>query len=492
MIRLLFAAFSLLLFTGPLVAQDWAPFPANQVFHYSVGDTGFLPIYTLVQDSTKGDTLLFNQKMYNPDFGSCASMMNNAMRMYTFWEPNIFLGELLQKGDTIMIISSFDSSWFHFLPNALPGQSWQANRYGLQITCDSIFPDTIGIKGDSVKSFSFTEDSIYSYSGKLQNIKILLSKKNGLWDFPLFYDFLYNPLQHTPSFSRWVLRGLEQNGITAGIAAPDFIQTYAFRAGDVQVYRSRRVNMAPGWIDESWTKDSLTSVVVTPDSIVTTSDRTVTIQDVQPFPFSVNAFYIYHFNSIKSIFIKNKFNNFFKHYYFKIDAFSVEDNKFCINSGIEWLPASGIEPSVFRAFTEDEHAIDDSCHILGDGDVYGNSIYDSRFGLIYNYHNSWPERKVITELMGYRMGSTLWGTLELANAVEANAYTNLRLSPNPTRDYLQVADFQPHSTAWQILASDGRALASGLSADGRIDVRDLPAGLYVLRMGQQTGRFVKE
>lgn len=59
------------------------------------------------------------------------------------------------------------------------------------------------------------------------------------------------------------------------------------------------------------------------------------------------------------------------------------------------------------------------------------------------------------------------------------------LSPNPVSDYLIVAMDKPASGSWQIAASDGQVLASGVFSDTDrigINVRQLPEGFYHLRL----------
>ncbi|MCE7921494.1 MAG: right-handed parallel beta-helix repeat-containing protein [Haliscomenobacteraceae bacterium CHB4] len=59
------------------------------------------------------------------------------------------------------------------------------------------------------------------------------------------------------------------------------------------------------------------------------------------------------------------------------------------------------------------------------------------------------------------------------------------LSPNPVSNYLIVAMDKPASGSWQIVASDGRVLATGVFSDTDrigIDVGQLPEGFYHLRL----------
>ena len=64
------------------------------------------------------------------------------------------------------------------------------------------------------------------------------------------------------------------------------------------------------------------------------------------------------------------------------------------------------------------------------------------------------------------------------------------LYPNPTADHLTLLQ----SGAWQIMDMTGRVCRSGENAASRqrIDVSALPAGLYVLRVGEERIRFVKQ
>ncbi|PID90278.1 MAG: hypothetical protein CSA97_03705 [Bacteroidetes bacterium] len=66
------------------------------------------------------------------------------------------------------------------------------------------------------------------------------------------------------------------------------------------------------------------------------------------------------------------------------------------------------------------------------------------------------------------------------------------LSPNPVSDFLTVQGLCPRCPI-RIYAASGQEVRShALLPGGRVDVRGLPAGLYILRADGQSARFVKE
>lgn len=61
--------------------------------------------------------------------------------------------------------------------------------------------------------------------------------------------------------------------------------------------------------------------------------------------------------------------------------------------------------------------------------------------------------------------------------------------PNPTADYIILENIAPNSTI-QILSLSG-SIVKEVKADNRIDVRDLSAGVYMIKVGSKVQKFVK-
>jgi len=76
---------------------------------------------------------------------------------------------------------------------------------------------------------------------------------------------------------------------------------------------------------------------------------------------------------------------------------------------------------------------------------------------------------------------------DLPTNVRENKLTALSVYPNPTSDVIRVADVA-FGTPYQILNAAGQQVMNGRTANGEIDVRELPQGLYILQIN--TGNSV--
>ncbi len=90
--------------------------------------------------------------------------------------------------------------------------------------------------------------------------------------------------------------------------------------------------------------------------------------------------------------------------------------------------------------------------------------------------------------------STGIGLIKITNplsTVENDETSNNSISvfPNPTADYITLENIAPNSTI-QILSLSG-SMVKEVIAESRIDVRDLSAGVYMIKVGSKVQKFVK-
>jgi hypothetical protein len=76
--------------------------------------------------------------------------------------------------------------------------------------------------------------------------------------------------------------------------------------------------------------------------------------------------------------------------------------------------------------------------------------------------------------------------------IEEVINTHLSLYPNPTKDNLYLSATPRPNTAYTITDITGRQLLQGVVKDNVISVQTLQPGLYLLRIGTEVLRFVKE
>ena len=67
---------------------------------------------------------------------------------------------------------------------------------------------------------------------------------------------------------------------------------------------------------------------------------------------------------------------------------------------------------------------------------------------------------------------------------------NVTIYPNPVRDKLRIISERGNVRAYQLYNSDGQIVKSGLISTDGIDVNNLPAGLYILRLRMHNGSEV--
>ncbi len=65
----------------------------------------------------------------------------------------------------------------------------------------------------------------------------------------------------------------------------------------------------------------------------------------------------------------------------------------------------------------------------------------------------------------------------------------IEIFPNPASDYLNISGFE--GLNYQLFNTHGALIQSG-TCNSRINVSDLPKGIYYLRVEEMTARFVKE
>lgn len=89
-----------------------------------------------------------------------------------------------------------------------------------------------------------------------------------------------------------------------------------------------------------------------------------------------------------------------------------------------------------------------------------------------------------TDLGLFKIGATITSVEN-----EDSSNNNLSVFPNPTTDYITLKNIAPNSTI-QILSLSG-SVVKEVSTDNRIDVRDLSAGVYMIKVGEKVQKFVK-
>jgi len=157
---------------------------------------------------------------------------------------------------------------------------------------------------------------------------------------------------------------------------------------------------------------------------------------------------------------------------------------------LEWATASEYQSAHFTV----EHSADGTWFVpLLTVDAAGNS------GAVIDYAVKDPSPKPGTTY--YRLRTTaLDGTDELSDVIAVNALlpNNLHVYPNPAHDALLVrgAGARANGAHYSIRSMAGRELLSGTLQEGRIDIRTLSSGVYLVLLDGDGSRarqqFVKQ
>ncbi|HQE11777.1 MAG TPA: T9SS type A sorting domain-containing protein [Flavipsychrobacter sp.] len=121
----------------------------------------------------------------------------------------------------------------------------------------------------------------------------------------------------------------------------------------------------------------------------------------------------------------------------------------------------GMEPKYYGFSTSERHLMADSA----------TKHYTTSFGALY--------------MIGFNPKPDPVGVKEVSNS-------QITIYPNPTKGYLYLSSTPRPNTAFSITDITGRQLLQGVVKDNSISVQSLQPGLYLLRIGTEVLRFVKE
>jgi hypothetical protein len=82
-----------------------------------------------------------------------------------------------------------------------------------------------------------------------------------------------------------------------------------------------------------------------------------------------------------------------------------------------------------------------------------------------------------------------------ASTNSAKTLPSILVYPNPSTGIFNISGFGNGRMEWEVCDMSGRKVASGveanISSDRQLDLRDLPAGLYQVKVTTQSGPVVK-
>ena len=280
----LFISFILIITSINVTAQDWFPFPVEQKSYFQYNG-----IYIHGQDSTISIHFCDSVKDYGTHksylfdyttdgYGNCYEPV--------LYSPHIYYAKYIDDVRPDSVINKNDSLYFYysddytyafydsilFFPQTKKDSSWFSSIDGtgynrIKFTCDSIYYDTL-VNGvmDSLKLFSLqTYNNGNPIVSGLDSLTLILSKNYGFKQLVSFY----NTNKETP------LIGIDSFATSHGFTQPQLLDYFHLAIGDVIVWKEdfHDYDIMNNQSYIRYHKDSLISLVSTPDSVIYTFNR---------------------------------------------------------------------------------------------------------------------------------------------------------------------------------------------------------------------------
>ena len=490
-------------------SQNWNLFPLDQKMYFTEdgpSNTNLVDFYLMdsVLINLQDTILYFRENMNLQGAGTCYDEVSNYIDSLGWYGPNIYtLDFLIKNNNGILYYWENSGTPFYFLPNATVGQSWDIvstydeNDYDtITITCSDVQLESfLGIT-DSVKTFTLQANGSSPNQTPIDNFAIKLSKNYGLIEFVPFIQFLYHP--DTENFKSLKLNGLEKAGIKYGFEQPKFEDYFHLSAGDILLWHHYYKHVSPEPAKNSYSRDSITQSIITPDSVTYFYNR------------------IFRKNDGDTLFLPGKSVTYLKHELQNIIETPPNDYGFGNNQFGEGLPYYDDGEQIWKS----EYLSIDTDTIAGDT-VIGYSFVAPTFSVdtidcgIYLYWdldysfklntysgitkycaNSWGTN--CTTLIGSIIDGEQTGSLDFPTAIrEIPAISPIEIYPNPASHSITINNLkQQKSLNYKIINSTGQLFKNGKLNNNEIQIKELVPGFYLIVLFNKEslyrGTFIKQ
>lgn len=82
------------------------------------------------------------------------------------------------------------------------------------------------------------------------------------------------------------------------------------------------------------------------------------------------------------------------------------------------------------------------------------------------------------------------GEVEPPNYVTVDAYNDIRVYPNPAIDYIMITENEAVSEVWIYNILGRRVKTYDVETNTKYDIRDLPRGMYIIRLVNRNSELV--
>lgn len=369
--------------------------------------------------------------------------------------------------------------------NAIPGEKWTAYVFPDSSVAEAslVKLDSITILGlpDSAKTISFQvfDKNSNPLNHKLNSMSVILSKNHGLvktLNFSFFPDFESNYFYNN-QLQEYILVGLSNPELR--IQNLRWFDANDFKPGD-EVHTS--------YLSKTW---------FVPEYVIENSKNTI-FKYLERSDFSDSIVYIIDRTQGRRETSASGFDNFFLHDTIKMVIsprpdfeklpgeiiFSENNTKTNRMSLAPFI--SKAEPSVYNTFY---HSFD-SCwsNCCADGCFPEFIYYKGLGGPYYECTNAFSGGGEENKLVYFKKGDETWGTPLVITTVNENCIKeDFKVYPNPAKGQVFI-DIRNSSfpIVVEFIDIDGKIKLTGMlnSASSSIDVKILPAGIYVCRLSK--------
>lgn len=469
--------------TITLSAQDWFPFPVGQKSYFEQITHPFGSEFpdTVIQsfetDSFRiqGNKTIHYFNFKNPDLSPCYNDLENYITNQSNYNPyqnDLNIDSIVIHQDSIWMYYPFSSLPILIIPSIEVGDSFTSiyngtNYNKLKFTCDSkTYGNIFGVP-DSIKTFSiatYNDDTLISSSFSNQTLNI--SKTYGLINF-----FPYN----------LPLIGFKSNLTTAGFSEPTLQNYFNLNQGDVLIWKY--YNDPWDFFEPdltSYYKDSITSAISTPDSVIYQITRT------QQSGVQTSIFQKYYYNNLRGLFVNTcsliSGSGIKSHVY---DLFSYEDN-FIYSGSPFYFDNQNYTNKTYTFLGVNK---ENNCLFTEIYDVAVDIKLNNKYGIYYKNQYAWDNSTWSIEgstINGIQEG-TPWEDLVTSTHNPNNIFVDFKIYPNPTTTQSVIQIKGKDLVNIEILNIQGQLIFETKLVDNKLNI-DLPQGIYFLKAINKEGK----
>lgn len=463
--------------------SQWQPFYTDQKPYYQIKENSSYPADTTIHQFhfdtiiDYGSFKVMHSNYTNPDFNGCYDVVNQSQNLgNTIYSKHYIRPDsILLKNDTTYFIfeTQGQADSILFLSQSQPNNVWtssinnSSNYNTLQFTCDSVGVGTVLLNlNDSLKYFSVKAyQNSTPIASNYDSVTIVLSKHYGFKQLIVFAD---NNQQNFCTI------GIDSAGTKTGFYYPDFSDYFHLSVGDVIIWKEHQPFAGPNSLSYTiYHKDSLTSSLITTDSVIYVFDRTTTGTGgfVSTYTQKNYRTGFTGLESASNIYIMAKSAS--REGYFWLDELFRTSGAFITNDTI-----------VNRLYYfQGENIHTSNCFVHFMMDVGVDVIYNTYYGLaahnVYSWSNTYHSI-VGSTIDGVQLGMQ-WSNI-IANVDEVEMKNQIHVYPNPSNDGNITIVHQGISQI-EIFSMEGKLMLSkNVSGKNEFTEINLPKGFYFIQL----------